>query len=889
MRPAAPALLAAALGFAGPAWAATFTVDTTADAVDAAPGDGVCAAAGGSCTLRAAVMEANALPGPDTIVLPAGRYTLTLAGAGEDAAATGDLDVLSDVTILGAGPAVTIIDGGGIDRVFDNLDTLRLTSLTVEGGRNLDTSFDGGGGGIVNAAFLYLTDVVVRGNTAAVGGGGILNYSDLFISDSTIEANTVVASDPPSPRLGGGGIGNESNLRLDRSTVRGNSAPFGGGLANDANAFVTTSTLSGNSAADAGGGIWNNSNLTVVSSTVSANSALVGNGIYDAFGTNDRLVGVTLDGDLAFAGLTEIGNSILTGACVLTTDGPGIVSHGHNLAREAGCNLTTETDLLGDPLLGPLQDNGGPTGTMALLPGSPARDAGGDEPVSLPGWSGGFTGSCPATDQRGIGRPQGPHCDIGAYEAVSAVPTRCDEPAIAAPDDFMLRGHGWSAEVSVSASDGLVLENVRLGPRYLARRMSVPYFRLQTSALEMTRGELTPRGDQAVARSRLIGFSRHEPAVDEADPAWVEAVYAVDRIPAGSSSCLVVTQRYQLEQEKPHGGCEPSESIPSPPRLLPPLNCSPWRPSVRYDFSGGPGETLREFNAPLRLHFRDDNRSINFASLFEDNDAGEFPPTVSRYDVYTEYRQRIIKSGSRASQWDNYHQSFTIVLPPLIGPGCAECVHLHWRWGKGVPDAFPDKNDGKPLVPDGSDQDVEIAVTAFHPGEEDPGDFHDLIQDENVNLGMVFWYSGTGHQASDTFFGRHGGFFQPVERADAALSGSAPASVRSGEDLPLTFTVTNQGPSFATGVRIQTDRLPLSRLYTPVPGSSSPGCEVHGRFSVVCLLGDMAPGTSRTVTVVVRPATRFGGRVETVTVVRGQRTDPVPGNNRVVLRTTVTP
>jgi CSLREA domain-containing protein len=147
MRLAVPALLTAALGFAVPAGAATFTVNTTADAVDATPGDGACASAGGSCSLRAAVMEANTLPGPDTIVLPAGRYTLTLAGAGEDAAATGDLDVLSDITILGAGAASTIIDGGGIDRVFDVLDTLRLTSLTVEGGRILDTSFDGGGGG----------------------------------------------------------------------------------------------------------------------------------------------------------------------------------------------------------------------------------------------------------------------------------------------------------------------------------------------------------------------------------------------------------------------------------------------------------------------------------------------------------------------------------------------------------------------------------------------------------------------------------------------------------------------------------------------------------------------------------------------------------------------
>ena len=423
MRPAVPTLLVAALGFAGPAWAATFTVNATADAVDAAPGDGACASAEGSCSLRAAVMEANALAGPDTIRLPAGRYVLTLAGADENAAARGDLDVFSDVTIIGAGAATTIIDGGGIDRVFDNLDTLRLTSLTVEGGRILDTSFDGGGGGLVNSAFLYLTDVVVRANTAALGGGGILNYSDLFLSDSTIEGNTVVASDPPVRQLGGGGIGNEANVNIDRSTIRGNTAPFGGGLANDANAFVTSSTVSGNNAIEAGGGIWNNSNLTVVSSTIAQNAARIGGGIYDAWGSNDRLAGVTLDGELAHAGITEAANTIFTGGCVLTTDGSGVVSHGHNLASDLSCGLRADGDLQAvDPQLGPLQDNRGPTQTEALLAGSPALDAGGDDTVSLPGWRGGFTGACPATDQRGAIRPQGAHCDIGAYEVAVAAP-----------------------------------------------------------------------------------------------------------------------------------------------------------------------------------------------------------------------------------------------------------------------------------------------------------------------------------------------------------------------------------------------------------------------------------------------------------------------------------
>src|SRR5437867_13154215 len=113
-------VLASLLLAVAPAAAATFTVnDDTQDAVDAAPGDGSCATAGATCTLRAAIQEANAHAGADTIMVPAGTYLLTIAGQGEDIAATGDLDITDDVTITGAGADNTILDGNGIDRIFD--------------------------------------------------------------------------------------------------------------------------------------------------------------------------------------------------------------------------------------------------------------------------------------------------------------------------------------------------------------------------------------------------------------------------------------------------------------------------------------------------------------------------------------------------------------------------------------------------------------------------------------------------------------------------------------------------------------------------------------------------------------------------------------------------
>src|SRR5688500_3377191 len=102
---------------ARPAYAATFTVTSTADEVDANPGNGACASASGACTLRAAVMEANALGGSDRITLPAGTYTLTIAGRGEDAAATGDLDVDGGtLEVVGAGIGTTVIDPNQLDR-----------------------------------------------------------------------------------------------------------------------------------------------------------------------------------------------------------------------------------------------------------------------------------------------------------------------------------------------------------------------------------------------------------------------------------------------------------------------------------------------------------------------------------------------------------------------------------------------------------------------------------------------------------------------------------------------------------------------------------------------------------------------------------------------------
>ena len=155
------------------------------DAVDAHPGDGICATATGECTLRAAIQETNALPGGDQIFVPGAVYTITIPGAGEDCGASGDLDITDNLTITGAGAQGTVVDAGGLDRVFQVLPpqsqcggtgvsspNVTISGLTIRNGNVADN-----GGGIYNSipgaqgGLLTLVDVIVTGNSATFGGG----------------------------------------------------------------------------------------------------------------------------------------------------------------------------------------------------------------------------------------------------------------------------------------------------------------------------------------------------------------------------------------------------------------------------------------------------------------------------------------------------------------------------------------------------------------------------------------------------------------------------------------------------------------------------------------------------------------------------------------------
>src|SRR3989475_4483019 len=342
--------LASLLLAVAPAAAATFTVNDTAGAVHAAPGDGRCAAAGVTGTLRAAIQEAHAHTGADTIMVPAGTYLLMIPGRGEDAAAMGDLDITDDVTITGAGADSTIVDGNGIDRVFEIVNSaavVAMSSLTIQNGDPGPVALDTDGGGLYNQGTLTLSDVVVASNTASAGsGGGVSSVNDLTLTGCTVSGNTAA--------LVGGGIDNVLTVTLTNVTVSGN--------------------MSGNTPGAGGGGIGNDDNFalaTLTNVTIADNSAAPGSGggFYN-LGRPDSMGGATLR-------YVIVANSPPGDTCA----GSGtLTSQGHNLDSGNTCGFTGPGDLVNmDPLLGPLQDNGGPTPTQALLLGSPAIDAGGND------------------------------------------------------------------------------------------------------------------------------------------------------------------------------------------------------------------------------------------------------------------------------------------------------------------------------------------------------------------------------------------------------------------------------------------------------------------------------------------------------------------------------
>ena len=390
---------------------ATFIVDSAADTVDASLGDGVCADGSGSCTLRAAILETNALTGADIIDLPAGTYILNIVGRNEDASFIGDLDITDDLTINGAAESTTLIDGNGIDRALHIIGSIaELSDLTLVNG-DLPSGFGGGGGvlnegtatftnctitgsrssdqtgGLQNVGTATLTNCTISNNDGGDDAGGIVNFGTVTLIDSTISGNV-------SSGFGdAAGILNMDTATLINCTISNNDGGEGfGGIENapGAIATLTNCTIGSNVAQLSGGGLLNDGTATLTNCTISNNEAGEGGGIWNT-GTvklKNSIVANNTSGGDCFGEITSLDN---------------------NLDSDGTCNLTEPNDLPNtDPLLGEFTDDEVPgRGHFPLLEGSLAIDSGDDD--------------CPLTDQLGNPRVDGDGdsfivCDIGAVE-----------------------------------------------------------------------------------------------------------------------------------------------------------------------------------------------------------------------------------------------------------------------------------------------------------------------------------------------------------------------------------------------------------------------------------------------------------------------------------------
>lgn len=349
---------------------ATFTVTKTVDSFD-----GVCDS---DCSLREAVQAANANATADEVTLPTGVLRLSIFGATEDANASGDIDVTQDITIRGAGAALTTVFQDAGDRVFDVVAAgadVTMRDVTIEGGRS---PLDEQGGGIDHPqpGDLVLERVVMRGNVAVGSstgyGGGIHKAGGrLVVSDSAV-------------------IGNVAN-----------GSGFGGGIfvtMLSTAVTMTNVTIADNRANQNGGGIFSNNAIaaTFVNVTITRNHSTNGAGGVDGdvggfrfrssvVSDNTRTSPGNTDCPLSFAPASDGGN-VGAGACGFTL--PSDVATGN-----AGLEPLTTASVI-------------PVAVPGV--GSPALDR--------------AIGQCPATDARALPRPQGPACDAGAAERAVAVP-----------------------------------------------------------------------------------------------------------------------------------------------------------------------------------------------------------------------------------------------------------------------------------------------------------------------------------------------------------------------------------------------------------------------------------------------------------------------------------
>jgi len=410
----------------------------------------------GNCSLREAIISANTNTdhrgcsrtgvAPYTINVPAGTYLLNLTGAFEDNCATGDLDLLADMTIDGTGESSTIIDGNFTDRVFEvgagtggNI-TANIQNLTVRDG----SGNNGAGIRLLNSSSLNLSNVTVTNNSQTANGGGLrcessstitivnctfsnntagsdgsgsggaistANAVTVAVSNTTFSNNT--AGNGGATSFSDGGAVSSSSATFNNCTFLSNSADGDGGGYSASGAGTRTfnnCTFSGNTANGNGGGIYATGTVNLNFVTLTANTADNdnngsgnGGGVYNNSTLNINNCIVQGNNDKSTASADDCGGSAASGSSDYNVVGSGT-------GCPTGTNGTT-----GSANLAAIADNGGDTQTHLPQSGSAALDL-------IPDGTNGCGSGVGAVDQRGAIRPDVVGCEAGAVENSSALP-----------------------------------------------------------------------------------------------------------------------------------------------------------------------------------------------------------------------------------------------------------------------------------------------------------------------------------------------------------------------------------------------------------------------------------------------------------------------------------
>ncbi|MDQ3800673.1 MAG: hypothetical protein M3384_14595 [Acidobacteriota bacterium] len=366
------------------------TVNDIGDSTDAVPGDGLCLDAGGKCTIRAAIQEANSAPNQDAIIF-------NLPGIAVIDLSLGELAINSNLYIIGPGARRLFIQRSHIAdadfRVFhigQNAGTgINLRGFSISNGR----AALGGGLYIESGNTVNLTDLAINGHSAGAGGA-IANAGTLNMTRSSVSGNAALTTLGNQSSLGGGLINLDANSKatISDSTITMNSSVSGGGIFNNGTLLLINDTLTGNSATNRGASTSNEPGaVTHVLNTI---------------------IGRDLNASSLAGAFVSLGNNIITDARNATGFTNGV----------SGDQVSSDNSI--NPLLGDFNYNGGQTLNLPLLAGSVAINQGNSCVV---------TATCPAPvpnnfvlryDQRkNYSRQAGGGVDVGAFEYNAGVLT----------------------------------------------------------------------------------------------------------------------------------------------------------------------------------------------------------------------------------------------------------------------------------------------------------------------------------------------------------------------------------------------------------------------------------------------------------------------------------